>query len=130
MIAPTSSPQCEAALYARLVRDDRHVRLQRELDLPGVAATDIETVEVGQPAQIADRLLDALVPSLAADFLARRIAELLVVGLAIAERMMGELEMRCQAAIEVEPGAEPSPQRHHHLDPLAGDHRQALQVGV
>src|SRR5262245_61624968 len=106
VITKSVAPQRRPALQARGVVDDADVGIERERDLLGVAAADIEVIEVGQPAHVGDRLLDPFVPAHRANLLARGVAELLVVGLALAERMMRELEMRPHPAVLVEAGAE------------------------
>src|SRR5688500_10059891 len=85
------APERDAALHAGVVRDDGDVGIEREVDLLGVAAADIEVIEVGEPAQGADCLLHPLVPACATDRLARGIAKLLVVRFAMAERVMRDL---------------------------------------
>src|SRR5262249_28474928 len=62
--------------------------------------------------------------------LACRIAELLLVGLAVAKRMVGELEVRAGPTIKIKARAEPGAERDHHFHALARDDRQALQIGI
>src|SRR5262249_60161034 len=76
------------------------------------------------------RLLDPLFPAPAADLLARRVAELLLVGLAMPEGMVRKLQMRAEPTVEVEARAEAGSQRDHHLHALAGDDGETLQVGI
>ena len=45
-------PEGDAALHARLVRDDGDVRVEREVDLLGVAAADVQVIEGGQPRRL------------------------------------------------------------------------------
>src|SRR5262245_34174993 len=86
-------PEGDTALHAGLVRDDGAVRIEGEVDLLGVAAADIQVIEAGEPAQIADRLHHSFVPACAADLLACGVAELLIVGFAVAEGVMRDLKM-------------------------------------
>src|SRR6185369_12320623 len=129
-VAASIPPEGDTALHAGLVRDDGDIRLEREVDLLSVAAADEQMIEVGQPPHVADRPLDPVVPARAADLLARGVAELLVVRLAMAEGVVGNLQMRRQTPLEIEPRPETGAQRDDHLDTLAGDHGQSLQIGV
>src|SRR5207344_1012425 len=74
--------------------------------------------------------LDPLVPLRGAGGLASRVAELLLVALALPERMMRQLQVRGQATIQVEGGAEAGAEGDDQLDPLALDRGQPLHVGV
>src|SRR6266436_1916540 len=94
-----SAPQADAAGQAVGVRDDRDIRRQRESDIFSVAATEIEVVEADDLAEDLDHLLDPLVPGFLAFFLMGGIADILVIGLVAADRMMRELEMRHQFAV-------------------------------
>lgn len=62
------------------------MRFGREIDLPGVTAADVEAVEAGERPQVLDRLPHPLVPLPVPDALARSVAELRLVRLALAER--------------------------------------------
>ena len=87
-------------------------------------------VEEHQVAQIADGLVHPLVPPLFADLLAGGLAQLLVVGLALPERLVGDLEMRHQLPLVEEPGAESGAEGDGELESLAADHRRPLDVGI
>ena len=80
---------CDAGLFAVGVAVDR----QRKADLLGVAAADIEMIEINEAAQDVDDPQDALVPVLFARFLERPLADVLVIGLVAMHRVMGEFEM-------------------------------------
>src|SRR5262245_49549983 len=115
-----------AALEGRLVVDDGHVGSGLERDVARVAAAEVETVEVRQRPEVSDGFLDALVPLLRTDALARGVAELLVEGLALSKLYVRDLEMRQQVTVEIEPGPEPRAERGHDLEPPAADRAKAL----
>src|SRR5262245_2490289 len=119
-----------AALEGRLVRDDGDVGTRLEGDAPGVAAAYVEVVEIREGAQRGDGLLHTLAPPLVTDAFARRVAELLVEGLALAEAHVRDLEMWEQLAVEIEPSAEAGPERDDRLEPAAPYRAQALHVGI
>ena len=100
------------------------------LDPPGVAPADVEVVEEEQRVELGDRLADPGVPAVVADVLAGPLAQLLVVGLALAERLVGDLEVREEGAVEEQRGAEPGAEGDDELEALALDHRRALDVRV
>src|SRR5207247_9460886 len=87
-------PEPEASGDASRVVDDRGLRTQVDVEVHGVATADVEVVEEEQGVDVADRLPNPLVPLLLAHPLASGVADLLVVGLALAERVMGQLDVR------------------------------------
>src|SRR6188474_3471937 len=95
-----------AAVDAVLVRDDADVGIQLEREALGIAAADVEMVEVAEPAHIGDGFLHAPAPPLVSDLLAGGIAEPLVVRRALAKPQMRDLEMRQEPAVQVQPGPE------------------------
>src|SRR5437868_13768273 len=82
------APQPRAAAHAVFVRDDLNVRLKLKFELVGIAAADVEPVKIRHDAQILNGALHTAVPTLLADLLARRVADLLVVILTLAKRDM------------------------------------------
>lgn len=98
--------------------------------MAGVAAAEVAPVEVDEGLQGGERPADAAAPFVRSDPGEGRVAQLLVVGLALAERVVGELEVRRQGAIEEQRRADPGAERDHHLEALAGHDGHALQVGV
>src|SRR5205823_13918026 len=107
-------PERHATSDPGLVGHDGDVRVELEVDLLGVAAADVEVIEVRQGPEVVDRPPHPLVPLLLADFLASGVAELLVVRLALAERMVRQLEVRPQPAVEVEAGPEAGAEGDDH----------------
>ena len=123
-------PKARATLDAQPVGDDLSIALQRKRDQPRMTAADVEPVEVEQSAQGADGLRQAAVPTLLADFVERLFPKLSFVGIAVAERVVSELERR-QWPPPVEHGrAESSAERDHKLNPLAPDGRESLNHRV
>src|SRR5262249_5359378 len=115
------NPKPGAAPYAIIIRDDLNIRLELELDVLGVPAADVQLVEMGQPSQRFDRLLDALVPFLLAHFSHRLVSELLVIGLVFAKREMGDFQVRRKLTVHEQRRAEACPKRNDHLNPFAFD---------
>ena len=60
----------------------------------------------------------------------RSVTQLLVVGLAVAERMVGQLEVRSKLSVEEQRRAYAGPEGDDELEPGAAHDVQALQVGV
>jgi len=81
----------------------------------GVAATEMEVVEAGQVVKGLHGAGHALVPRVGADPLAGCIAEILVVGLTVVQRMMGDLQVRGELPVVEQRGAEPGAQGGHQL---------------
>src|SRR5688572_6474432 len=113
------APQARATGEAGAVVDDADVGRQRAVEPARVAAADVEVVEPRQLTQVVDRAQHTLLPLVVADLLARRVAELLVVRLALAERLVRDLEMRAQAAVLEQRRAEAGAERDDHLDAFA-----------
>src|SRR5207248_9864714 len=72
-------PQRDAAGQAVAVRPDRHIGRQLEIDRLGVAAADVEVIEIDHRAQHIEHVLHALVPALLALLLERDAADVLIV---------------------------------------------------
>src|SRR5258708_39641916 len=77
-----------------------------------------------------DGELEPLAPAPLADDLERVLAELLLVRLALAERVVAELEVGDEHAVEKEARADSGAERDGELDPLPLDRAVALHVGV
>ena len=58
------------------------------------------------------------------------LAQLVVVGLALAEGLVGDLQVGHQLALVEDPGAEPGAEGDGQLQPRARDDRRPLDVGV
>ena len=69
-------------------------------DAAGVAATEVQMVEKEKLVELGRGLADPAVPPVVADLFARPLAELVVVRLAFAERLVGELEVRQKVTVE------------------------------
>src|SRR5215472_8231710 len=87
-------------------------------------------VEANDFTQDVDDLRNPLVPSLFSFFSTGGIADVLVIGLAAADRVVCEFEMghHLAGAKNRRPGA--SAERQHHLDPMTFDRTKALDVRV
>src|SRR6185437_2864303 len=67
--------------------------------MPRITAADIKHIEAGQRCDAADRSVHPTAPPLASRVPPRRIAEVLVIGLAAAHRVLAQLEMRAWTAV-------------------------------
>ncbi len=98
--------------------------------MPGVAAADVQPVEMGERPQRLDGASHATVPTLIADRLPRRLPELLVIGFAVAKR---DVERSPGGASALHRRGEPSrsPYRaSRRLRLPAAGRSQALHVGI
>ena len=77
-----------------------------------------------------DRFPNPPVPFLSAMSEAGIVAEVFVVGLAPAERMMGELEVRCGPSFCKDGAAHSRAEGQHDLDATTSDDAEALHLGV
>ena len=123
-------PEPDAAAHSEFVGDEFDVVGEMEFDGAGVATADVEAGEVGEDAEGFDGFLDAAVPAAFADFFEGGVAELLFVGLAFAEGVVGKFEVGGEASVFGEAGAEASAEGDDHFDAPAGDGAEALDVGV
>src|SRR5262249_3086139 len=74
--------------------------------------------------------LDAADPARVADLVQRLQRDIVLVGLALPEGVVAELEVRDQDPIDEQAGAHPGAEGDHQLDPTALDHAEALDVRV
>ena len=124
-------PELDPAQDARGVVHDGDVVVEVLAGHPaGVPASDVEVVEEQQGPEVGDGLVHPFVPALLTDLFAGGLAQLLVVGLALAEGLVGDLEVGHELALVEEPAPEPGAQGDGQLQPLAPDHRSALDVGI
>src|SRR5262245_48554556 len=72
-------PQPDAAAHSERVGNDLDIGAETGRDVLGVAAADVELVEIGQRAEYFHGLCQALVPFAPADFFEGAIAQLLLV---------------------------------------------------
>src|SRR5438270_3258978 len=119
-------PQPETAGQPVGVRHSRHIMRQRKGDLLGVAAADIEVVETHDLPEDLDHFRDPFIPNLLALFLPGRIADVFVIGLVSAHRVVRELEMRHDLAVAEDRGAGAGAERQHHLHPVPLDRAKSL----
>ena len=88
-------PEADAADDAGgVVHEDEALGEVEVLEVAGVAAADVEASEVDEGLHVVEGLEHALEPLLAADALQGGVAELLVVGFALAEGDLGDFEVR------------------------------------
>ncbi len=87
-------------------------------------------IEIDQMTQDLDHPRDPLVPTLAAFAVERGLADILVIGLVAAHRVMRQFEMRHDSAILEDRGAGAGAEGQHHLDAFALDCPEALDIGV
>ena len=97
---------------------------------PRVAASDVEPVVVEQPVKIDECLVDALAPFPDADPPQCRVADLLVIGLALAERMVRQLRVRHQPPVEEQARADAGAERDDELEPGAAHDLETLEICV
>src|SRR6476620_12033991 len=81
-------PELDAADDAFVVGDEVDIPRQPPVEQAGIAAADMQLVEIQQGAQHGDHLQHAAPPLLLADLLQRRIADILVVGQRLVDRMV------------------------------------------
>jgi hypothetical protein len=79
---------------------------------------------------LAMAITDPVVPVLVTLVLAGQLTELVVVGLVLAERLMGHFDVGHQLAIHEEGAPEPCAERDDHLEPLALHDGGTLHVGI
>src|SRR5207249_3071493 len=103
-------PQLDAAEDAGRVVDDGRLRAEVDRDPARVAAPDVDAVEEEQGIESLHGLLDPRVPLGLADPLPGRVPELLVVGLALPEALVGDLQVRGQSAVVEHGRAEARPE--------------------
>ena len=80
--------------------------------------------------EVGETLVDALAPFPHTDPPQRRVAELLVIGLVLAEGMVRQLEMRHQLAVQEQARADAGAERDDELEPGAAHDLQTLEVSV
>ena len=112
------------------IGDDRDVRRQRKGYVLGIPAAEIEVIEPHDDAEDVDHLGDPFAPGLFALFLAGGVADVFVVGLAPADRVMGELQMRHDLAVAEDRRAGACAQRQDHFHAVAFDRPKALHIGI
>src|SRR5262245_41402069 len=123
-------PQPDAAAHPENVGDDFDVGAEIDRDVSGVAAADVEPVEMGQREEDLHGLGQSLVPFGLADLFERAIAQLLFVGLPFTEWDVRQLYVWREPAVFKERRPEPRSECDYHLDPFSFDRAQALHVGV
>src|SRR5262245_41844081 len=123
-------PKPDAAAHSERVGDDFDVGAEIDRDVFGVAAADVEPVEIGQRAEDLDGLGQPPVPFGLADLFKRAVSQLLFVSLTLTEGDMRQLYVWREPAVFKERRPEPSAERDHHLDPFAFDRAEALHVCV
>ena len=96
----------------------------------GVASPDIEAVVVERDVEVAERLFESLAPLLRANTSQGGVTELLVVGLAPPEGMMGQLQVRSEPPIEEQGRADAGPEGDDELEAGAAHDVEALKIGV
>src|SRR5438132_796980 len=87
-------------------------------------------VEGGQLAQLVHRGDHPAAPLLLAEPFPGLVAKLILVGLALVEGMVRELQVGTELALEEDRRAEAGPESNDHLYPLTPDRRESLHVGV
>src|SRR5215510_4123522 len=123
-------PKPSAASHSKIIRDELHIRIELELDMFCVSASDVQLVEVSKHPQRLDSLLDAFVPFLLADFFHRLVAKLLVIRLVFAKRKMSDFQMRRKLTIHKQRRTKTCPKGNDHLNAFAFDRSVALHVGI
>src|SRR5262249_49613670 len=85
---------------------------------------------VQERVDVLDDLEYALVPLLVAERLPRRVADILVVGLVLVDRVLCELEMRSKRAIAEDCAADAGTECQDDLEPVPLDDAESLDLGV
>src|SRR5262249_20844973 len=112
-----SRPEADAAENAGVVVDDGHVRRQgRAVEQPGVPAAHVELLVVEEGFHAGDGAAHALVPLLLARGGERRVADEVLVVLALLEGVVAELDLPW-VAVGVEAAAEPRAEGDHGFEP-------------
>src|SRR6516164_6728386 len=124
------TPEPDAAGQALRIRHDRNIRRQSKGDVLGIAAAEIEVIEADDDAQDLDHLGNPLAPVFFALFLAGRIADVFVVGLVAADRVVGEFQMRNDLAVAEDRGTGAGAERQNHLHTAALDRAKALHICI
>src|SRR5215510_15696113 len=96
----------DAARDAVVVRGDSYALRKIDGEMPSVAATDVEHIVVQERVHHLDHPQDTPVPLLLSVPVQRVIADIVVVGASVVERMLRELEM----------GRQPSAREHSAAD--------------
>ena len=112
------------------VVDDEEGLVHTALQMTRVPPAEVAAVEVREHLEVPERGHDPPAPPARPDPFQRDPAELLVVGPAVAERLVGKLEVRHEHTVVEESRPDPGPERHDELETLAGDDGETLQVGV
>jgi hypothetical protein len=100
------------------------------LELPGVAAAEVDHVRVEDGEDLVEHAAHPLVPLLPTDLAEGPVADVLLVGEFLAERVVGQLQVRDVDAVDEEGAAHAGAEGDHHLDALAGDGAVALHTRV
>src|SRR5580704_10222520 len=122
-------PQLDSAEQPFDVADDLHVRRRLEADELGVAAANVKPVVVERSLEILGRLAQPLVPPFLALLEQHPMAQLVLVSLALVERMMSEFEMDA-IAVDENHRAHASAERDDQFYTVSRDTAEALYVGI
>ena len=123
-------PELDAAEDARVGIDLYRLWTKINRESFRVASTDVDLVEVQQCVHCLDRLGDSFIPLPVANLLSRFITNLLVVGLTVAERVMGEFEPGPQASVLEDRSAESGAERYDELKAIPGHNIETLHIGI
>src|SRR4051795_13547076 len=95
---------------------------QIDLELLGVAAADVEPIDVQQRVEHLDRGEDALAPAAVPDAAASSLPQLVLERAAAPERHERQFKVRGRRTVEEDRGSEARSEGEHQLEPIAGDH--------
>src|SRR6266851_6947466 len=121
-------PQTDTARDAGIVGGDMDVVRQDGSDAGGVSSTQIQDVIVHERVDVLDDLEHALVPLPAAERLARGVADILIVGLVLVDRVLRQLEVWRERPVAEDRAADAGAERQHNLEPLPLDDPQPLDL--
>src|SRR5215467_2553361 len=99
-------------------------------EVPSVAAAQVKHIVVQERLNGLDRLQDAPIPPLLSAVMQRRVAGILVVGLAIVERVLRQLQMWRKPSVQEHCAADAGPQGQDDFQSAARNHAQALHLGI
>src|SRR5215472_10642862 len=109
-------PELDAAGDSGLVGDDGDIRRQFEVDSSGISSADVQPVVIQQRSHNVERPPDPAVPFVHAFGCERGSAEIFVIGLALPDRVLSQLEMGHEIAVAIDRAADPRAQRQNTFE--------------
>ena len=124
-------PEADAAQDAGIVGGDTDVVSETfNTDVGGVSATEIQHVIMQQGLNDLDRSKNAAIPFFGAMRVAGLVADVVVIGIALMDRVMGQLEVGREAAVAEHRAAHPRTKRQDDFKSGSGHDAQTLNFRV